>query len=117
MAKGSKGSGNGKEKKSRRPSVKLDNRTFVKLWATGHKASEIATAMGTTVESVRAKATNLRKMGVDLPRMGGPNSVDVASLNELIYNIQEDNLENPEGNLESSESPASLFAEPVELVE
>ena len=63
-------------------------KTFVTAWITGNSVADVATTVGLTSAATSARATLLRKAGVNLPKFrrgkATPAEVDVTGLNDLI---------------------------------
>lgn len=74
---------------------RIDNREFVVTWMNCESAEEVAKAIGSTKASVQSRASQLRKLGVKLPKFSQKKSetakkLEVAQLNSLISRHQKD---------------------------
>ena len=72
---------------------RIDNREFVVTWLNSESAEEVANAIGSTRASVQSRASQLRRLGVKLPKYSSKRSetakkLEVAQLNSLINKHQ-----------------------------
>jgi len=66
---------------------KITFRDFVLIWLQSTSVAEVAEKTGLTINSVRAKATALRKAGVKLEKKARHTTpLDVSGLNAIIDN-------------------------------
>ncbi|EON33783.1 hypothetical protein GTC6_05432 [Gordonia terrae C-6] len=76
-------------------SKRIDNREFVVTWLNSESIEEVAKALGRSKGAVAAKATELRKRGVQVPKFTKKLSetaqkLEVAQLNSLINKHQKE---------------------------
>jgi transposase len=64
-------------------------RKFVEIVHSGGTTAQVAQALGLSVNSVHARASDMRKKGVTLPKPAGsrPGRIDARELNDIVNEV------------------------------
>lgn len=70
--------------------MSMGNDTFVRIWVTSESLSEVSERTGMDKQSCSAKASSLRKIGVNVPEFSkgrkALSAEDIKALNDIINN-------------------------------